>query len=278
MAAVTPAVAQNGLKISELLYQPRSGGAEYVELYNDTDTPLDLSAYHVVRVLNDTLAKHYPLPSYLLPPHAYVALTKDLAAVVADYAVPSVGSLVECNLPTYPNTGGAVALTLADSTLVERFDYTPSMHSPMLHSAAGVALERRRFDVAVGEAGNWFSASSVCGYGTPGYANSQSAEWLVPETAFELSSDIVSPDGDGYQDVLEMSYRMERGDLMANIDIYDAAGVRVASLLDAALLGAYGTVVWDAHGVARGRYLLLVTVYDRGGTHQTVRRTVAVVR
>lgn len=269
---------QTGLKISELLYQPRSGEAEYVELYNDSGTEMDLAGYHIVRVLHDTLTTHYPLPSFSVAPHDYVVLTKDVASVVANYDVRYVGKLVECNLPAYPNGGGSVVLATVDSVIVERFDYDPDMHSPMLHDKAGVSLERRSFARDVNEAGNWFSASSVAGYGTPGYENSQSNEWLVRELAFDFSSELVSPDGDEYQDVLKVEYSMERGDLMADVAVFDAAGARVARLLNGVLLGTHGIFEWDALGVPQGRYLLMITVYDCGGTRQVIRRSVAVVR
>lgn len=181
-------------------------------------------------------------------------------------------------MPQYPNGGGSVVLATADSVVVDRFDYQPSMHSPMLHDAAGVSLERRSFDRPTGEASNWFSASSLAGYGTPGYENSQSSEWLVPETAFEFSSALVSPDGDGYQDVLEVEYRMERADLMADAEVYNAAGAMVARLLNSALLGSHGTLEWNAEGLPRGRYLVQIVVYDRSGMRQALRRTVSVVR
>lgn len=269
---------QTGLKISELLYQPRSGEAEYVELYNDSATEIDLAGYHIVRVLHDTLATHYPLPSFSVAPHDYVVLTKDVASVVANYDVRYVSKLVGCNIPTYPNGGGSVVLATADSVVVERFDYDPDMHSPMLRDEVGVSLERRSFARDVNEADNWFSASSVAGYGTPGYANSQSAEWLVPETAFDFSSELLSPDGDGYQDFLVIEYRMERADLVADAAVYDAGGRQVAQLMNAALLGSHGTLVWDGRGVPPGRYLVRIVVYDRGGTRQTLHRTLAVVR
>lgn len=273
----TTAAAAQSLCISELLYQPRSGEAEYVELYNTTSMPVNLKDYHIVRWVGDTLGKHYTLPDYEVAPHDYVVLTKDASSVVANYQVKYVSKLVECSLPAYPNDGGSVVLSTLDSVPVERFDYRPDMHSPMLHSKSGVALERRGFDRPANEASNWFSASSVAGYGTPGYENSQSAEWLVAETVFELSSDIVSPDGDGYQDVLLIEYNMERADLMADAAVYNAAGNRVAQLLNAALLGTHGTVVWDAKGLPRGRYVVQIVIYDRSGTRQALRRTVAVV-
>ena len=271
------------LLISELLFQPLSGEAEYVELYNNGSTPVELADYHIVRWIGDSLGRHYPLPQYTLPPRDYVVLTKDAASVTANYDVKHPAKLLECNLPTYPNSGGSVILMTADSHLVDRFDYLPSMHSRLLRNKAGVSLERRSFDRPTNEASNWFSASSTCGYGTPGYSNSQSTEWLVEENDFEFSSELVSPDGDGYQDKLEITYRLDDGSLAARAEVYSARGVMVRRLLNNALLGTHGTLVWDGRGengatLPEGQYIILITLYDTKGTQQTLRHTVAVVQ
>ena len=51
--------AQVPLRLSELLFQPRSGEAEYLELYNAGSVPVDLSDYIVIRWIGDSLGKHY---------------------------------------------------------------------------------------------------------------------------------------------------------------------------------------------------------------------------
>ncbi|MBQ8704644.1 MAG: lamin tail domain-containing protein [Bacteroidales bacterium] len=281
--AFAPAHAQQGtLLLSELLFQPRSGEAEYVELYNAGNDTVQLAGFHIVRVLHDSLTTHYPLPSLLLAPHAYVALSKDIGSVSACYPLAPGALLLECQLPTYPNDGGSAVLARADSTVVDRFDYSPALHSRLLRNKAGVSLERRRFDRPTNEASNWFSASSTSGYGTPGAANSQSTEWLAEESAFELSASLVSPDGDGYQDELEIGYRLDDGDLAARIEVFDAHGQRVRRLLNNALLGTHGSLVWDGRGengsrLPHGQYVLLIILYDTSGTRQTIRRAVAVV-
>lgn len=274
------ACGQSGLTISELLYQPRSGEAEYVELFNNSDDAVELSGYHIVRWVGDSLGRHYALPSHTVGPHDYVVLTKDAASVAANYTVKYMSKVVECQLPTYPNSGGSVILCTADSVLADRFDYDPSMHSRLLRDKAGVSLERRSLERATNDAGNWFSASSTSGYGTPGYENSQSTEILVEERAFAFSSDVVSPDGDGYQDELEVNYAVGDGSLMAKIEVYDARGVRVRLLLNNALLGTHGTVVWDGHDdngtlLPRGQYIVQTTVYDTNGTRQVLRKVVS---
>ena len=190
--------------------------------------------------------------------------------------------LVECNLPPYPNDGGSVVLARTDSTVVEKFDYTPSMHSRLLRNKAGVSLERRSMDKPCNEADNWFSASSTSGYGTPGYENSQSQEYLVEETAFTFSSTLVSPDGDGYQDEITIDYQLEESDLFADFILFDARGALVRRLLNNALLGTHGTLVWDGQGsngqtLAKGRYVLYINLHNLHGTQQTIKRTLTVV-
>lgn len=285
VAVVMVAVGQvgaQGLILSELLYQPHSGEAEYLELYNAGDTDVDLADYHIVRWVDDAPGKHYPLPSHTVARHDYVVLTKDAASVSANYTVKYISKVVECSLPTYPNDGGSVVLALKDSSMVEKLDYSPAMHSRLLRDKAGVALERRSFERPCNEASNWFSASSVAGYGTPGYENSQSDERLVEEAAFTFSSQLISPDGDNYQDELTVDYRMDDGSLSARAEVYDGRGMLVRRLLDGDLLGTAGSFVWDGRNaagatVARGQYVIQITVYNHDGVRQTIRRTVAVV-
>ena len=209
-------------------------------------------------------------------------LTKDAASVAANYAVRHAEKVVECQLPTYPNDGGSVIVALADGEPVERLDYSPAMHSRLLRNKAGVALERRSMERPCNEVSNWFSAASTAGYGTPGYANSQSTECLALEAGFSFSSTLLSPDGDGYQDELEVSYRIDNGELMALATVFDAQGMPVRRLLDGDLLGTHGEIRWDGHGdggriLPMGRYVVHIVLYDGSGTRQTLRRAVSLV-
>lgn len=280
--AHAPACAQGTLCVSELLFQPRSGEAEYVELYNNTAAVIDLSDYHIVRWIGDSLGKHYPLPSHSVAPNDYVVLTKDAASVTANHTVKYLSKLLECDLPTYPNDGGAVVLARKDSTVVEHFHYLPEMHSRLLRNKAGVALERKSFDTDCNAAGNWFSASSTAGYGTPTSENSQSTEYLSEETGFNFSSTMLSPDGDGYQDELSISYQLEGNEIYVNIMLFDARGNLLRRLLNDALLGTHGEIVWDGRDdngtlLPQGRYVMYINLYDLHGTRQTIKRSVSII-
>ncbi|MBP3763059.1 MAG: lamin tail domain-containing protein [Bacteroidales bacterium] len=280
--ATMVARAQGGLVLNEVLFQPRSGEAEFVELYNPTAEAISLDNYMIIRWIGDSLGTRYPLPSHAVGPRDYVVLTKDAASVAANYGGVQLQKVVECRLPTYPNDGGAVVLADAAGRVVERLDYSPAMHSRLLRNKAGVSLERRSHERPCNEATNWFSAASTVGYATPTLPNSQSAEYLAEEARFALSSDIVSPDGDGYQDDLTIDYTLDANDIYASIEVYDASGHPVRRLLNNALLGTHGSLGWDGRGdggkaLKQGRYILIINLYDLNGTRQTIRRALAVV-
>ncbi|MBO4599754.1 MAG: lamin tail domain-containing protein [Bacteroidales bacterium] len=273
---------QGTLLISEILFQPHSGEAEYVELYNNSNAAVELSDYQIVRWIGDSLGTRYPLPLHTVAAHDYVALTKDVASVTANYDVKYPSKLLMCNLPTYPNSGGSVILCSSDSTIIDRFNYSPAMHSRLLRNKGGVALERRSFDRPTNDLANWFSASSLSGYGTPGYENSQSAEFLVEESAFVFSSTLISPDGDEYQDVLEIDYTMDNEELLARAEVFDVRGSMVCHLLNNALLGTHGTITWDGRNdnrqtLPQGQYIVRITVYNIEGTQQKISRVIALL-
>lgn len=275
------ALAQGTLCVSELLFQPHSGEAEYVEFYNSSTATVDLSDYVVIRWIGDSLGTHYSLPSHMVAPHDYVVVTKDAASVTENYNVKYSSKLVECDLPTYPNDGGSVVLAWSDGTVVEKFDYLPSMHSRLLRSKAGVALERRSMERPCNEAGNWFSASSTACYGTPGYENSQSQECLVEETSFTFSSTLVSPDGDEYQDEINIDYQLEDNEIYADAILFDARGTLVRCLLNNALLGSHGSFSWDGRSedgllLPKGRYVLYINLHDLHGTRQTIKKALTI--
>jgi len=282
LACSTTAHGQGTLLLSELLYQPRSGEAEYVELHNPTNEAIDLAEYQIIRWIGDSLGTRYPLPHHTVGAKDYVVLTKDAASVETQYEGVHLAKVVECRLPSYPNDGGTVVLSNGAGEVVERLDYTPEMHSRLLRNKAGVSLERRSFSRSCNDPSNWFSAASTAGYGTPTLPNSQSMEHLAEEAAFVFSSELLSPDGDGYQDELTIEYTLDENELHASIDIYDAAGLPVRKLLNNGLLGTRGLLTWDGHGengrrLQHGRYILTINIYNLQGTRQTVRRTVAIV-
>lgn len=274
-------VKSGNLLVSEILFNPPAGGVDYVELYNHSDDSAHLKDIYWAQMKNDEISKLYALDtSYIVAPHDYVVFTTDAAWVRANYQVRYPSKLVQVPaLPSYNDASGTVMVVWRDSSVMDRFDYDESMHSRLIKDPEGVALERRAFDVASSAPGNWYSAASTAGYGTPTFANSQSKEFLFLQDDFHFEPELFSPDGDGYNDLCDMTYELTDADLTANVTIYDEHGRICRHLLRNATLGSHGSVSWDGtddNGVRihQGAYVVVVEAFGLDGKKQFVKKTV----
>lgn len=278
------------LLLSEVLFNPFPGGVDYVELYNSGDEPVALADLRLASVSNGAVSKLYALSnSHVVAPHDYVVLTTNRESVMADFVVAHPEKLVEVSsMPSMPDASGTVALCLADSSVVDMLQYRESMHSHALHSKEGVALERRSFEAATQMDNNWFSAASVTadgthrGMGTPTSKNSQSTEFLFTANGISMEPSLFSPDGDGYNDLLDIAYDLPEAGLQASVTVMDSKGRIVRHLVRNALVGTSGVITWDGlddNGgrCLRGIYSIVFEAYGADGTHQATKMAVSLV-
>lgn len=278
------------LLITEVLFNPISDGADYVELYNNTDDTIALSDYYLAKMTDGIVSKLYPMGlDHKVAPHDYVVLTTDAADILSTFCVRYPSKLVEMkSMPSYPNAAGSVVLVDKDTLVVDRFDYSESMHSRLIRNAEGVSLERRSLTAATDDRSNWYSAASTTscdgrpGRGTPTSANSQSKEFLFEEDDFVVEPSIFSPDGDGYNDLMDVSYQMLEDGLSADVAIYDSQGRKVRQLLRGGLLGYQGVLTWDGlddNGriCHRGIYTIVIVAINLSGVKQISKKAVTLV-
>lgn len=271
--------------VSEILFNPPPGGSDYLELYNASGDTMAVGNLRLAKMDNGSIAKLFVIAdSGWILPHDYLVVTTDAAFVAGNYDVRHPSKMVEVkSMPSYNDASGCVAVCKADSTVLDRFDYDETMHSRLLRHREGVALERRSFQAATQDSSNWYSAAGTVGYGTPTYANSQSHELLFLDGDFMVATPLFSPDDDGYNDLLDITYSLLQCDFSANVTIFDHCGHLVRHLLRGALIGCSGNLTWDGAGddgrrLPRGKYVVFIEVFSSGGAHQSCRRTVSLVR
>ncbi|MCF8258767.1 MAG: lamin tail domain-containing protein [Flavobacteriales bacterium] len=269
------------LVINEVLFNPFTGGRDYVELYNRSDRPVNLRGC-ILANFADTIVNSLRLitaNNYAVPAGGYVCLAQDTLDVIGKYINHGIGNFIEMSsLPSYNNDAGNVLFLGPDSTLLERFDYTEDMHFALLDDVKGVSLERLDPERAVDDMGNWHSAAQTVGFGTPGLSNSQYN--LTLGATGEVSTDpaIFSPDNDGYQDVLNIAYRFEGLDRVGTVRIFDSNGRLVRLLATNQTLGTEGVLTWDGttDGLTKARigaYILLFEVFGPDGNSETYKLT-----
>jgi hypothetical protein len=156
--------------------------------------------------------------------------------------------------------------------------YSEDMHYPLLNSTDGVSLERISPSRPSDDVTNWHSAAQSQSFATPGYLNSQSQLVGFDPDQLVISPEIFSPDNDGYQDVVTISYVNDSPGWVANVTIFDSEGRERRKLISNELLGTSGTISWDGFSDDRilcpiGRYVIYFEVFSASGDVRSIKKT-----
>jgi len=272
--------ATNDIVINEILFNPPTGGNEYVEIYNKSDKALDLRYLSITsrKPSDGSFNKLYELAStpLLLEPQAYLVITKsqDLVCSFFDCRPPS--SFVELSvMPSLANTSGtAVLLNNQTNEIIDEFAYNEKMHDAGISNKKGISLERVDFNLPTNDSDNWHSASAASGFGTPGYQNSQ----FIPT---DIREGIIITIPEINSDNYTIHYRLQSQGNRCKAYVYDTMGRKVSVVANNELLGTEGDLIWNAkkgsgQKLISGIYLLYMEVYDMNGIVKTFKKPIAV--
>jgi hypothetical protein len=271
-------VLGNDIVINEVLFNPRTdfvNGVEFVEIYNRSEKIVDLSTLVLATEDKNTgeiaSARNISEVGLLMFPATYLVLTKDPDVVRQQYYIENPEAFVKmAALPQYSNTEGVVVLATKGLEIIDRLAYNENMHIPLMTSFKGVSLERINFDRPAADKTNWHSAAEDAGFATPGYKNSQFSDAVIVDDPITIHPEIFSPDMDGRDDVLNISYQFAKPGFVATITIFDSRGRLVRKLVNNELLGTEGTFSWDGitdenQKAAIGIYIVFFEAYDTSG-------------
>ena len=282
--AIADTVAEHDIVINEILSNPASGGARFVELFNRSSRIIDLQ--NLVLANRDTAAGLIsgaaPLfaSGFILFPGDYLALTSDPADICGRYHPAAPGNvLLMQQFPVFGDDTGTVILARKDNSgIIDRMKYDAGMHYPLLATMEGVSLERTCADMSSDDRNNWHSAAETAWFATPGYINSHSVASSEGDREVTIEPAVFSPDNDGYQDLLAVIIHEKDPDCTVNIRIYDSRGRLVCLLVNNVLTGSEGVFSWD--GMTSGRakapigfYVLLIEITNPGGTVKRYKKT-----
>ncbi|QQR88095.1 MAG: lamin tail domain-containing protein [Flavobacteriales bacterium] len=267
--------------INEVLYDPRVGGYDFVELYNASSKTLSLADLKLANEENGTISNITAITTQavLLLPGKYIAITENTANITAEYPLGHTDRYFQTDIPSYNNGDGTVVLMDVDGDTLDLFRYNDDLHFELLNSTEGVSLERIDPARPSSDNTNWHSAAEAVGSATPGYRNSQYSATDAPTGELVIDRAIFSPDNDGFEDVLTMAYRFDQAGFMGNIIIYDQSGREAKKLMQNELLGTTGSISWDGildtnEKARMGPYIVVFEVFDLAGNVETYRKTV----
>ena len=251
--------------INEIMYAPSKGACEWLELFNQSQMPLDLYQWHI----GGRVISSIPL---LIPPKGYLVLAADsalCAAIYPDIQAPIVSP--EGGWPSLSNEAGTVVLKDQTDAVIDSVSYQDDWAR-----IAYASLERIHPSLDGNDAANW-SSCVLEAKGTPGATNSVFVEELPERAALSVSPN-------PFEDHVIISYELPETTAMVNLWIYDREGRRVRKLLDAALSGSTRSKIWDGRNddgvrLRMGIYIIYLEALNaREGVIYRVKKPVVLAR
>lgn len=240
--------AKGDVVINEILFNPLTGGSDWVEVYNTSAKAIDLVGFQLANY-EDSIANVQTVSQhFLLKGGSYAVLGKDSLFVKQHYPAAVGGTFVYCPTPSYNNDSGSVYL-LFNGELMDAVSYSSAWQFSLLVSTDGVSLERIDPKGNANTSSNWHSAAETIGFATPGAKNSQYVA-VVSNGEFSYTSKTVSPDNDGFEDILLVNYSLNEEGLIGKFSVYDDRGRLVNVLFSNELLATSGTFSWN--GLTKG--------------------------
>lgn len=274
------------LVINEVLFNPRQGGVDFVEIYNSSLNSIDLQHFYLANVNSKgeiasiQQISHQP---HLMRPGTYRILTTQASIIQTHYPSAVKQNIIEMTrLPAYNNNEGRVILAhyqlqpngSSSLQIIDSLHYTAKMHSKLIKNQKGISLERQSAEQPTNSPGNFRSAAISSGGATPGYINS----FHQPShNEIILHSRIIAPyrtEGPS----LALTYQLTQPDLFATIQIYDEKGRVIKNINRNTSIPSSGTWNWDGlsdqqQHVPTGIYTIYIHLYNTSNYQQVFRKS-----
>jgi hypothetical protein len=274
---VTAGAAPGAAVVNEIMYDPRPGGAEYVEILNSGADTLDLAGWSL-RIGPGASADNFPLSSSRLPvpPGGFYLLAADTMIYAGfPWVRDAPHALARSPSLGLNNEGDPVTLLDPSSGVVDTLAYSPGWHNPGVADPSARSLERIGSFLPSGDRRSWSTSAAAAG-GTPARPNSILAAVPPAGASVSFAPNPFSPDGDGRDDFAVIRYELPVQVSTVTVRIFDVRGRIIRRLAVNEPAGSQGEFVWDGRNDAAerarvGAYVVLVEFTDGGAVREAAR-------
>jgi hypothetical protein len=268
---------ESPLVINEIMYRPLNDKPEWVELYNKSTNPVDLTNWYFADA-RDTIMM--AKDEKWIAPERFMVLCED-SSLAEDFGLTAEVLLVSASLPSLNNDYDDIKLLSFSKHLVDRVIYSDSWMRR--ETEAGVSLERIHPDISSSLPGNWAASTAIAG-ATPGQKNSIYVDKPVDNTLLSINPNPFSPDADGFEDFAIFEYHLPFATGYISIDIFDSAGRRIRRLAVQQPVGPQGNFIWDGTDdsgrICRiGIYIVLFRIAGtQGDSWEEIKKTLILMK
>jgi hypothetical protein len=271
----------NDLVISELLFNPVTGGNDFVEVFNNTIFPLKTDSLFFVTYddFGKELSRKSLSKNTLLLPNTYFVFTKSKLWLENQYHVKFPNQVIEMDLPSLNDDKGRLSIVYGKTKWIDAMNYTEKYHASYSLDREGKSLERINLQASGLNSSNWFTAAQSTGFASPTFENS--AQYSEGDNSFSLFNDRISPDGDGFEDFTLLHYKDIAAGTLMSISIFNKNGVLMDKPFNNFSISGDGFVqLRGSRGgdliLAPGIYIVMIETFDLAGNTFQKRMTLTV--
>ncbi|UCE19059.1 MAG: lamin tail domain-containing protein [Gemmatimonadota bacterium] len=218
--------------INEIMYAPQRGEPEWIEIYNKSTVPIDLTGW-TLEDADSTRPRILSLIPILIESNSYVCVTQDSSGLYAQNPDVSCPIIQPLNGWSKLNNGGdLIVLRDATGTSIDALEYDDQWGG-----GDGKSLERIHPDWSSQSPRTWSTCVSVS---LATLCAPNSIYFSVP---FRKATVWVEPDP--FDTKTTISYKLTVPRALLKLEIYDIRGRLVRRLIDQELSGSAGSVIWN---------------------------------
>lgn len=156
-----PGANYNDVVVNEIMYAPTSPEPEWIELYNRTESAVNIKKW---KVADNSSTANITNDDIFIPPGSFIVLSRDVS-IVNYYSIPV--QVIVFSLPVLNNTDDAVVLKDSLGIVIDSLYYFSNWGG----NTGGRSLERIYADSSSIVSSNWKTSTSI-NRATPGRKNS----------------------------------------------------------------------------------------------------------
>ena len=273
---------------NEILFNPMPGDPDFIEFFNCSEKIIDASTLYMASVNTETgdtsELKTVSGEMRCILPGAFYTVTTESEKIVERYPHANPENIFSIpSLVSMPDDKGHLLLLNRQLEVIDELIYSSKMHYSLLSENEGVSLEKIRPGIFSAESMSWHSASANSGWGTPGSENSVFNPGSSSDNIIILSSDRITPDNNGFEDVLVIDLKTGDPGSVVTITVFGETGNFVKRIAGNYLAGERASIVWDATAddgtiVRSGIYIILIELYNDKGKARSWKKVCCVIR
>lgn len=259
--------SEGGIRINEIMFDPSSNCSDYIELFNASESKIDLGGWAVHDRPRTTGADTLKFPApFAIEPHGYAVIAADSGILTQFPELRGDMRLFMANSRSFNLNADKDLVVLLDpnGNTADSLEYINTWHTPALHVTKGVSLEKIAPILPANAQSSWSSCGASAG-GTPLAVNSIAVEPSYSGN-FEVSPQpfVVSTASAA---ICLLSYSLPFRQARLTVAVYTRSGILVKTLVNGIYTVGEGSVAWDGRDesqtlVQTGMYVALLEAIE----------------